>query len=149
MKTIYQQHVRQEILARLQKLSEDKKPLWGKMNAAEMLSHQNDAFRMFTGERELTDAGNFMLHTIGKFMVLNLPYPKNAKTHPEMNPKDKGSKPRSFTDEKADFTRLLEKAGAVNNAGQRYHPVLGKLNHQQWGDHIAKHVDHHFRQFGI
>ena len=46
MKNIFDRAVRDPSIARLDKLSTDTRPLWGKMNAAHMLAHVNKPYEM-------------------------------------------------------------------------------------------------------
>lgn len=45
---------------------------------------------------------------------------------------------------------MFEKLGAVTHAGQlRDHPAFGSLSCKTYGALMAKHTEHHFRQFGL
>jgi hypothetical protein len=150
MSTIFQSEIKEKALERLAKLKPEQKPLWGKMNAVEMVSHVNDTLKAPLGDIKPEPLGNFFMHTLGKFMVLNLPFPKSAPTHPEYNKHTKGRKPDAFDIEKQNFALLINrvhnsKEGSL--AGE--HPNVGKMSHDDWGKLMTKHIDHHFRQFGI
>jgi hypothetical protein len=150
MNTIYQSETKNKTIERLSNLKSDQKGLWGKMNVSEMLAHVSDGFRTPLEDRKPTPNGNFLMHSLGKFMVMNMPFPKNAATHPETDPQNKGTKPESFEKEKQKLITILDRfQQSKNGTLAKTHPTLGKLSHEQWGKLMTKHVDHHFRQFGI
>jgi len=49
---------------RLNKLTENAKPLWGKMKVNAMLAHMNDAFRIALGMKSAIDKSNFYTRNI-------------------------------------------------------------------------------------
>ena len=150
MSTMYDAETKNRTIERLTKLVPDKKPLWGKMNVVEMLTHVNDGFRTPLRDRTPTPIGNFIMHTLGKFMILNMKIPKGAPTHPETNPHIKGTKPETFELEKQKLIALIDRfQDAKESSLAENHPVIGKMTHEKWGILMAKHVDHHFRQFGV
>jgi len=52
--------------------------------------------------------------------------------------------------ERQRFHVLIEEFSAKPlEGGWITHPVLGRLTGEQWSRLQAKHVDHHFRQFGV
>ena len=48
MKSLWHQTSRDELTSRLEKLSPDSKPQWGKMNAPQMVAHLSNALRPST-----------------------------------------------------------------------------------------------------
>ena len=58
--------------------------------------------------------------------------------------------PRDFEQEKAHFiVGFLKAAQGPAQITQPIHPFFGKLTNDQWGVLLYKHLDHHFRQFGV
>jgi len=53
VKNLYDPAVKQEIISRINKLTADSKPLWGKMNASQMLAHCQKPLGVATGSHTL------------------------------------------------------------------------------------------------
>jgi hypothetical protein len=143
--------VKEQIFARIDKLQPDSKAAWGRLNATSMLSHLNDAFRISLGMRDVKDKSNFFTRYI-KFpiAVYVLPaWPKGSRTAAEMNPLQAGSKPRDFYTEAEFLKKMIDIFNERDEAKIKPHPMFGKLNKQQWHDLFVKHIDHHFKQFGV
>ena len=77
---------RNVLVARLDRLTPDTKPLWGKMSAPKMLAHMTDAFRMALGDlpvkpKKIPLIGSFPFKQL---VIFVLPFPKNSPTAPEI-----------------------------------------------------------------
>jgi hypothetical protein len=71
---------------------------------------------------------------------------RNAPTSPAFKVADR----RQFEAEKAAFLeafQILAKGPGVATAQQ--HVFFGPMTPTEWGRLMYKHVDHHFRQFGV
>jgi hypothetical protein len=56
----------------------------------------------------------------------------------------------SFGVEKDSLVMWLERFISVSeNLSYKPHPFLGKMNREEWGILVHKHIDHHLRQFGV
>lgn len=150
LKSVYGAEARNHYLSRLEKLQADTPAQWGKMNVGEMMSHLGDALKEVLGDRQSSNKSNLMMRSVGKFFVLNFSFPKGAPTHPEFNPKVKGTKPGSFDADKAQLASLISRVTEIKPGAQLpVHPLMGPFSYEQWGKLTAKHLDHHFRQFGV
>ena len=140
----------EKILDRLEKLSVDTRPQWGKMDAAKMLAHLNVAYDMAYGELKVNNSAfkKMLLKFFVKGPVTNeKPYPKNSRTAPEFIIKSD----KNFEEEKAKFmlyVRKIQSDGAIAFEG-RESPSFGALSAKEWSNLFYKHLDHHFKQFGI
>ena len=81
MKNIFEKSVSDEVIARIENLSAETKPQWGKMKVAEMLAHVSVAYEfVYTSKHDATKASGFkkfMLKTfVKKIVVGEKPYPK-------------------------------------------------------------------------
>ena len=140
----------QETIDRLNNLKADNIPEWGKMNAPQMLAHLNVAYDITYGKIDVKY--NFFMKMMLKMMVKstvvgNKPYKKNGQTAPVFVIADE----RDFEKEKAIFIANVKKTqelGAEHFEGQES-PSFGKLSSKEWSNQFYKHMDHHFRQFGI
>jgi hypothetical protein len=140
--------VRSAFASRVGKLTADTKAQWGKMSASGMLAHLNDSYRMCTGELTVKPKNVPLRFTpIKQLIIYVLPFPKGAPTAPELVARCDGA---SLDAEKAAFQALFARLAAVK-AGDSLqpHPAFGPLTHAQYGALMAKHTEHHFRQFGL
>lgn len=147
MKTIYQADARQELSKRLDRLTPDATPSWGKMTARQMLAHVVDALRMATGEIP-TESKKLPIRfaPVKQLIIYGPPFPKSAPTAPELLVRECGD----WNKECSDLRMLLDElASRPANAPFPRHPAFGNLSRRAWGALGYKHIDHHFRQFGI
>lgn len=146
MKNLLDDGARREILGRLDSLRADSAPRWGKMDAGRMLCHLSESMRMGFGELSVKSKGMraFQRFPLKHLIVYVLPFPKGAPTAPELLAK----KPERFDADRDTLRQLL--AGAPERCkGGAEHPLFGVLGAREWGALGYKHVDHHFRQFGV
>jgi hypothetical protein len=148
MTTAWNPDVRASFIARTRSLTVDTKPRWGKMNAAAMMAHLNDALRMALGDLPVKSKNLPLRYKpIRHLFIYYLPMPKGAPTAPELIARCQGA---SLDDERKAFAELLDRCGSVApGAKLGEHPAFGKLSYDEYGALIAKHTDHHLRQFGL
>jgi hypothetical protein len=136
-------------IRRLNKLTPDSKPLWGKMDAAQMFAHCKEVFKI-----PLSDVKppRVLMGTLVGWMFKSKlyndsPWKKNLPTSPEFKIID----PKDFYIEKLRLTELAAKFYSLgpNWIGKFPHPFFGTLTPEQWGKSMFKHLDHHLRQFGV
>ena len=146
---IFSQSASSEMLKRLDKLTPTSKPIWGKMEAAQMLAHLNVAYdKTYNPGKAPGAIGKMMLKLFVKNAVVsNKPYSKNGRTAPEFVIDG----PCDFEKEKA---RLIENIKKTEQKGIAYFEgkeniSFGKLTSNEWSNMFAKHMDHHFQQFGV
>lgn len=147
MKTLYHEGRRQELKTRLGRLNADSRPQWGKFDAPKMIVHCSDAIRMALGKLPTESKRLPIRHPpLKQLLVYWLPWPKGAPTARELlerTPADWGS-------EVARLMELLEEAGTVPRGFEwPEHPAFGRMSHRAWGVLGYRHLDHHFRQFGV
>ena len=142
------------LVSRIEQLHPDSQPLWGKMNASQMLAHCSRPFEMvfdptYTQKHPRPNAFmRFMLKLMVKPIVVGLkPYKKNIRTAPEFIIDDE----RDFTTEKTrliDFIQQTHQTGAAEFEGKES-PSFGPLTAKEWNILFYKHTDHHLAQFGV
>jgi hypothetical protein len=147
---IFQQANLANLSERLDKLSQNRKPDWGKMNASQMLAHLNVMFELGLEEKHQPPNAllRFMLRAFVKNKVIgDKPYAKGSRTAPEMLIRHQPS----FQAEKKRLTNYLVSLGEKGSTyfEQRAHLSFGKLSATEWSNLFYKHIDHHFKQFGI
>lgn len=146
VRTVFDPAVRDELRTRMERVTAESRPLWGKMNAPQMLSHLNAALAMGLGELAVAPKRSPLANVLGRWLAIyTLPFPKGAPTAPELQAAPSGD----WEGEIVRFRDLLERTGSRSPGGDwPRHPVFGAMTGRQWGDLAAKHIDHHLKQFG-
>ena len=146
--TIWDPAVRSAMLDRAGRLNDSTRPAWGKMSASGMMAHLNDSYRMALGDLKVKPK-NLPLRYPGikQLVIYALPFPKGVPTAPELVARCDGA---VLADEHRAYAELMSRLGAVS-AGARLadHPAFGSLTYNAYGVLIARHTDHHLRQFGL
>lgn len=147
MPSFFEQESYNDLTSRLQKLSAKSERLWGKMDAGQMLYHCKYPLQVALAKEEMTLKPNWLIKTFfKKLMYSKMPYSKNAPTAPAFVVTD----PKDFKTEKQELKEWMDALWQDrDNDSRRPHPVFGKFTKEQWGTMQWKHLDHHFRQFGI
>jgi hypothetical protein len=150
MGSIRNEAERSELLRRLNRLTGNEVPLWGKMTCDQMLSHLVQGAELPL-EASVPERSTFMSRNLIKYLVLHvLPIPKEVKVSAEMNQQEKGRPPQGFTADREILAELLTRVGTLSDDHRCLnHPMFGKMNARQWGLIIHKHTDHHLKQFGV
>ncbi len=149
MSSIYNKVDNDLIIARINKLSTESKPIWGKMDAAQMLSHSQAPMDVAFGDLKLK--ANFLMRLLGKMikdkMLKDPEFKKKSPTEPAFI----RNYPCDFEQSKSE---LIKKISRLSNEGTKAikthkHPFFGEMNDQEWNILMWKHMDHHLRQFGV
>lgn len=148
--SIFDPATTEAMLTRLEGISADTTPQWGKMNAGQMLAHLNVAYDITNGKLPVSynPFMRLMLKMfVKKIVVGSKPYAKNGQTAPVFIIEGD----RDFATEKAKLIanmKAVEAEGAAAYEG-RVSPSFGKMSSQEWSNQFWKHMDHHFTQFGV
>jgi len=148
---ILDQSTASQFIERLCQLEFDSRPLWGKMNAAEMLAHCRQGMELPLGKFELRPNFFFKL-LFGKWVksvvVGDKPFKINSPTAPEFKIHDKGL---DFESEKSAFLSTLSEFTNYSDSilEKRKHGLFGTMTAYEWRKGQWNHLDHHWRQFGI
>jgi hypothetical protein len=146
MKTVLDKTTRDELVARINTLNENSKPLWGKMNIYQMLKHCTRVDEMFLGRKQYKRT--LLGRLIGQFALKSMlkdekPIAKNAPTSPEFKVKESEG---NISSEKQKWIALIEEYARYSN-DNFVHWFFGKMTKEQVGYFAYKHIDHHLRQF--
>ncbi|HXH40205.1 MAG TPA: DUF1569 domain-containing protein [Thermoanaerobaculia bacterium] len=149
MKTLFDQSDRESVRQRLGILQADSPRQWGKMSAAQMVTHCARALETGTGDRPMKQAflGKVITPFIRSSILGEKPFGRNSPTDPSFVVADE----REFAVERQhllDLIDLLVERGTAAAATQT-HPFFGKLSGEEWGRLMYKHIDHHLQQFGV
>ena len=146
--TMWDPSVRASFAARVKRLNRDSKAEWGKFNATGMLAHLNDSYRMFTGELKCKPKNLPLRFTPIKQLVIYVaPFPKGAPTAPELLARCDSA---VLEEEKNAFEAMITRLSTVKPGDPlTEHPAFGALTYKAYGVLMARHTDHHLRQFGV
>jgi len=139
-----------QMVARIEALTPESKPLWGKMNVGQMLAHLCVSYEMVyeTKHRKPGALLRLLLKLFVKEAVVSeKPYRKNLRTAPAFLMVDE----KNFEAERGrliGYIRRTQELGAGHFDG---HESLsfGPLSKGEWNNLFAKHLDHHLTQFGV
>ncbi|PWG04850.1 DUF1569 domain-containing protein [Polaribacter aquimarinus] len=150
MKNIFTKEVTNEVIARINNLTSESQPKWGKMSVAQMLAHCAVTYEMvYTDKHPKPNAfTKFILKLfVKKIVVSEKTYAKNGRTAPQFLISDE----RVFATEKQrliNFINQTQELGESYFDGKESHS-FGKLTSQEWNNSFYKHLDHHLTQFGV
>jgi hypothetical protein len=148
MQNLFQKDSVQGILDRLEHLQQSSHPLWGKMNASQMLAHCAIHLQVALGDSQLnrTFLGWIFGRTVKKKMINKEPFKKNLPSVPRFIIKDQ----RNFEIEKQQLQSLIRRFESADSVAmaENSHPFFGKMSAEEWSLLSYKHLDHHLRQFG-
>lgn len=150
MKNIFDKTVTEEIVNRIQKLTPQSQPLWGKMTVAQMLAHCCVTYEFIYEDKHPAPKGlrKFLLKTFVKGLVVSeKPYKKSSPTAPAFLIVNE----KNFQNEK---NRLINFIKQTTEKGISYFDgkeslSFGVLSGQEWNNMFYKHLDHHLSQFGV
>jgi hypothetical protein len=146
---IFTPEVVDTVLTRIDSLSINSRPQWGKMNVAQMLAHCCVPYEK-AYEENPSQPGFFkklLLNLlVKKFVVNEVPYKRNSMTSPEFIVTDE----KDFETEKARLTGYIEKTRdlGISHFEGKKSISFGELSASEWNNMFYKHLDHHLRQFG-
>ena len=135
--------------ARLDGLQPATPAKWGKMNAHQMVCHLVDSFRAVAGEKPVSSVVNLFGRTVLRWAALHTPVPwvHGVPTRPEMAQGVGGTPPADWASDCAELRRRISEFPQCTQFVQ--HPMMGTLSLDEWRIWGYRHVDHHFRQFGL
>jgi hypothetical protein len=150
MKTIFDSEAYIEIIDRLDNLTANSQAKWGKMNVSQMLVHCQKPIKLAFGEETIKSPGLLMKLMIPLFkssLYNNKPWKKGLPTTKEFII----SGGVDFEKEKISLRELITKIheNEEHFKPSKNHPAFGKMDYWMWGQSGYKHLDHHFRQFGV
>ena len=150
MKNIFLKEVTDEVIGRIEKLTNTSQPNWGKMSVGQMLAHCCVTYEMvYTDKHSKPNAfAKLMLKLfVKKIVVSDKPYAKNGRTASQFIISDE----REFESEKTRLINFINKTQELGESafdGKESHS-FGALNSEEWNNMFYKHLDHHLTQFGV
>ena len=148
MGTLFEPADRERMLERLARLAPDRRPLWGRFTAPQMVCHLSCSFRQSLGELESGPPRGPLSHAPINWLVIHvIPWPKaKAKSPPEFL----ATTPTTWDADVNALRELIRRFGERGrDASWPPSRVFGRISGASWGVLHHKHLDHHFRQFGV
>lgn len=136
--------IRHRLEARLKALRPDAPRKWGKMTSDQMLWHMNQFLTFALDGGSFKPPRSLIPRPVFRFILLNMPWPKGAPTHPTALAKAQ----HDFEAERARCLALIDRF--VSRSIDRpwpVDPVFGPVTGKFTSRLQAKHLDHHLRQF--
>lgn len=147
MKNLWDSSARQQLSERVALLTPEASPLWGQMNARQMMAHIVDALRMAMGDLKAEGKKLPIRFTpLKQLIIYGPPFPKSSPTAPELLTRQADD----WEGECATLRQMMDSFAALP-PGTKFplHPAFGTLSRRAWGALGYKHIDHHLRQFGV
>ena len=135
-----------EIINRINSLKPESKPVWGKMTSAQMMAHCIEGLRGAFGETNLkrTLMGKLFGKMAKKSIMSDKPFKQGLPTDKSFIIKDE----RKFEEEKSKLIGYIKRFNS-GSLTKNTHPFFGNMTTDEWDKLMAKHIDHHLRQFGV
>lgn len=149
-KNLFDNQECEETIGRINKLTPETQPNWGKMNVSQMLAHCNVTYELIYTDKHPKPKGfqKFLIKLFAKKIVVGpKPYKKNSPTSPVFKISDE----REFEKEKERLVAHIIKTqelGGTHFEGMESH-AFGPLTQSEWNTLFSKHLDHHLQQFGV
>lgn len=148
MKSIFDKKTREEVTARINSLTPNNKPLWGKMTVTQMVRHCSLCEEYYYGDIKINRS--FLGRIVGKMAMNsilkdeNSTFNKNAPTSASLKVTQNIN---NLEFEKDKWKLLVERYSAFGQENFN-HWFFGKMTKNQLGQFVYKHCDHHLKQFG-
>ncbi len=150
MQNVFEIKDTQEIIGRINKLTNESQPKWGEMSVGQMLAHCNVTYEMVYEDKHPKTIGfkKFILKLLIKPIVVSEKvYKKNSRTAPQFLITTE----KDFEVEKKKLVSFIEQTqnlGASHFEGMESNS-FGELTSKEWNNMFAKHLNHHLNQFGV
>lgn len=147
MQSIFEDEAYTEIKSRINKLNENSKANWGKMNVSQMAWHCQGPLNILLQKEDYGMKPSWLAKLFFKKSLYNdKPWRKGLPTAKFLKTRDQ----KDFNSEKAKLEALIDEVYAQRDKSDwEPHPAFGYFTAQQWGQMQYKHLDHHFKQFGV
>ena len=107
-------------------------PRWGKMSPHQAICHLTDSFQGVIGERAISPATLWIPRSILKWLILNVSWPKNAPTRPEVDQFGGGTPPAKFEADRLKLLSVIDRFCDAPDSSRTPHPLLGNLSLEDW-----------------
>ena len=145
MKTVFDTTTRNELIQRINTLTESNTAQWGKMNVYQMIKHCRLWEETALGKTKYKRV--FIGRIFGKIGLRRVlkddqPLTHNSPPIPDLIITETGD----VSNERKKWVALIEEYAHISSL-ELIHPFFGKMTMEQTGRMAYKHTDHHLRQF--
>lgn len=146
-RSMFDHTCREQMLARLRRLTPDSPRRWGRMTAPQMIAHLTDQMHHALGDSPVAARPGILRWRAVKYAsIYILPWPKGRIKGPR---EAFVSEPTTWSADIAALEELIQRFVAHDQGGSwPEHALMGQMNGRDWGVFVHKHFDHHLRQFG-
>ncbi|MFK7750180.1 MAG: DUF1569 domain-containing protein [Kordia sp.] len=150
MKSLFDENALEEIQQRIDSLTAESVPSWGKMSVGQMCTHCQKPLEVAMGTMKFSGKKpGFMKRLIFKIykplMYNDKAWSQNLPTVRDFIVRDE----KDVAAEKAKLTELVTAFHGHKDATEwPSHPMFGNFTPEQWGKMQYKHLHHHLSQFG-
>lgn len=141
----------ENILSKLDKLDANQAPNWGSMSAQRMVEHMAEMMQMAIGIGDFKIAlPEEKIASMQRFLDTDKPMARGIEV--DIAPKEaelKHNELATAIDDFVDKWLAFEEYYQENPEARNIHPYYGNLDESQWRKLHAKHLTHHFEQFGL
>lgn len=149
MESLFNADDNRRMIERINRLSPDTRPLWGKMNVSQMLAHSQMPLLVAFGEHKIKRGlmGVLFGKMVKNQLMKNTSFKRNLPTAKSFVITGQ----KAFDLEKNKLTALIQRFIGEGEAAltKDAHPFFGKLTTHEWDVLQWKHLDHHLKQFGV
>jgi Protein of unknown function (DUF1569) len=149
MKSIFDKTIRDEVIDRINALTPESKPRWGKMTVEQMVRHCEICEEYYFGNVKV--GRSFLGRIVGKMAIKsilkdeNSSFRKNSQTRTVFLVTEDV---KNLEEEKEKWKTLIRRYGTFDREDFT-HWFFGKITKLQLGEFVYKHTDHHLKQFGV
>ena len=131
----------------MSKLDNTAKAHWGKMDVGQMVWHCQGPLNIILGKEDYGMKPNlFAKLFFKKSLYSDKPWGKGLPTAKFLKTNDS----KDFSEEKTKLEALIDEVYTQKDKAEwDPHPAFGYFTAEQWGQMQYKHLDHHFKQFGV
>lgn len=149
MKTVFDARICDEIYERLDRLVPDASRQWGSLSPSQMMEHLARVLEMAAGKSPAKQLliGKAISWMFRREFLGEEPFKKGRPTGVEFLASDQPD----FDSTRERLREMISEFYSLGEDGTNgnVHRFFGPLTGKQWGETQYKHVDHHFRQFGV
>ena len=133
-------------------LTPNTKPKWGKMTPQHMVEHLSDTLKIAIGEIEIpVYTSENQLAEMRRFLMSDRALPRGVVS-PAIGSDLPKLRNDSFERALTEFWKYVyafEKYYRQNPEANHVNPAFGNLTYPEWFQFMNKHFTHHFEQFGL
>jgi hypothetical protein len=145
--TLFDPVSRSRIVERLDRLTPEHQPRWGRMTSHQLICHLAQALRMsLASECPGQPRGVMSRPPLNWLMIYVMPWPRGAKVPPEFFDFELDEWAR----DRDELRELIGQFGARRPTDKwPAHMAFGRISGRAWGVVQYRHLDHHLRQLGV